>query len=71
MVVTNLHKATNTVPDYPAFLERSKQTHPLGFVGEPRDAAELAIAFLVSDRARWITGGLHPLDGGRALTSLR
>jgi NAD(P)-dependent dehydrogenase (short-subunit alcohol dehydrogenase family) len=70
VVVTNLHKATGTVPDYPAFLERSKQTHPLGFVGEPRDAAEL-IAFLVSDRARWITGGLHALDGGRALTSLR
>jgi NAD(P)-dependent dehydrogenase (short-subunit alcohol dehydrogenase family) len=70
VVVTNLHKATSTVPDYPAFLERSKQTHPLGFVGEPKDAAEL-IAFLVSDRARWITGGLHALDGGRALTSLR
>jgi NAD(P)-dependent dehydrogenase (short-subunit alcohol dehydrogenase family) len=70
VVVTNLHKATNTVPDYAAFLERSKQTHPLGFVGEPHDAAEL-IAFLVSDRARWITGGLHALDGGRALTSLR
>lgn len=70
VVVTNLHKATNTVPDYDGFLERSKQTHPLGFVGEPRDAAEL-IAFLASDRARWITGGLHALDGGRALTSLR
>jgi NAD(P)-dependent dehydrogenase (short-subunit alcohol dehydrogenase family) len=70
VVVTNLHKATNTVPDYDGFLERSKGTHPLGFVGEPQDAAEL-VAFLVSDRARWITGGLHPLDGGRALTSLR
>jgi NAD(P)-dependent dehydrogenase (short-subunit alcohol dehydrogenase family) len=70
VVVTNLHKATNTVPDYPGFLERSKATHPLGFVGSPDDAAEL-IAFLVSDRARWITGGLFPLDGGRALTSLR
>lgn len=70
VVVTNLHKAANAVPDYAAFLERSKSTHPLGFVGEPQDAAEL-VAFLVSDRARWITGGLHALDGGRALTSLR
>ncbi|MDJ0976609.1 MAG: SDR family oxidoreductase [Planctomycetota bacterium] len=70
VVVTNLHKATDTVPDYDAFLERCKETHPLGWVGEPVDAAEL-IAFLVSDRARWITGGLVPLDGGRALTSLR
>jgi NAD(P)-dependent dehydrogenase (short-subunit alcohol dehydrogenase family) len=70
VVVTNLHKAANAVPDYDAFLERGKSTHPLGFVGEPRDAAEL-VAFLVSDRARWITGGLYALDGGRALTSLR
>ncbi len=70
VVVTNLHKASHAVPDYDAFLTRSKETHPLGFVGHPRDAAEL-IAFLVTDRARWITGGLMPLDGGRALTSLR
>lgn len=70
VVVTNLHTATGTVTDYDAFLERCKETHPLGWVGEPEDAAEL-IAFLASDRARWITGGLHPLDGGRALTSLR
>ncbi|MFV1959239.1 MAG: SDR family NAD(P)-dependent oxidoreductase, partial [Planctomycetota bacterium] len=70
VVITNLHRASGSVPDYDAFLERCKETHPLGFVGEPHDAAEL-VAFLVSDRARWITGGLHPLDGGRALTSLR
>jgi NAD(P)-dependent dehydrogenase (short-subunit alcohol dehydrogenase family) len=70
VVTTNLHKASNAVPDYDAFLERSKSTHPLGFVGEPKDAAEL-VAFLVSDRARWITGGLHPLDGGRQLASAR
>lgn len=70
VVRTNLHTATNTVPDYEAFLARSRETHPLGFVGEPRDAAEL-VAFLVSDRARWITGGLFALDGGRELTSLR
>jgi NAD(P)-dependent dehydrogenase (short-subunit alcohol dehydrogenase family) len=70
VVVTNLHRATGTVEDYDAFLERCKETHPLGFVGEPVDAAEL-VAFLVSPRARWITGGLFPLDGGRELTSLR
>ena len=32
---------------------------------------EKLVLFLASDRARWITGGLFPLDGGRALTSLR
>ncbi len=70
VVVTNLHKASNAVPDYAAFLERSKTTHPLGFVGAPEDAAAL-ILFLASDKARWITGAHHALDGGRALTGLR
>ena len=70
VVVTELHKASKAVPDYGAFLARSKETHPLGFVGEPKDVAELVL-FLVSDRARWITGACFPLDGGRALTSLR
>ena len=70
VVKTNLHKATNTVPDYDAFLARSAETHPLGFYGAPQDAADLVL-FLASDKARWITGGLVPLDGGRALTSLR
>lgn len=70
VIVTNLHTATETVKDYDAFLERCRETHPLGTVGRPEDAAEL-IGFLVSPRAKWITGGLHPLDGGRALTSLR
>jgi NAD(P)-dependent dehydrogenase (short-subunit alcohol dehydrogenase family) len=70
VVVTNLHTASRAVPDYGAFLERSKTTHPLGFVGAPEDAAEL-VGFLASERARWITGGVFPLDGGRALSSAR
>jgi NAD(P)-dependent dehydrogenase (short-subunit alcohol dehydrogenase family) len=70
VVVTNLHRASAAVPDYDAFLERSKTTHPLGFVGAPEDAAELVL-FLVSDRARWITGGHFALDGGRALAGAR
>ena len=70
VVKTNLHKASGAVADYDAFLARSEETHPLGFYGAPRDAAELVL-FLASDRSRWITGGCIPLDGGRALTSLR
>lgn len=70
VVRTNLHTVTHAVEDYDAFIARGRETHPLGFVGVPEDAAQL-VAFLVSDRARWITGGLFPLDGGRELTSLR
>jgi NAD(P)-dependent dehydrogenase (short-subunit alcohol dehydrogenase family) len=70
VVVTNLHTATGAVKDYPAFLERGKETHPLGFVGEPDDVAWMAL-YLASDLARWVTGGIFPLDGGRACLSAR
>jgi NAD(P)-dependent dehydrogenase (short-subunit alcohol dehydrogenase family) len=70
VVVTELHTVTNAVPDYKAFLERSKATHPLGRVGQPREIAALC-AFLCSDEAAWITGGIHSIDGGRALLSAR
>lgn len=36
---------------------------PLGRIGEPRDVAE-AVAFLVSDAARFMTGIVMPVDGG-------
>jgi NAD(P)-dependent dehydrogenase (short-subunit alcohol dehydrogenase family) len=39
-----------------------EKAHPLG-LGRPRDVAN-AIAFLVSDAARWITGSVLVVDGG-------
>ncbi|MHC5020741.1 MAG: SDR family NAD(P)-dependent oxidoreductase [Planctomycetota bacterium] len=68
VVRSELHK--DVVPDYAAFLERANATHPAGFHGEPSDVAALT-AFLLSDESPWITGGIHSIDGGRALTSLR
>jgi NAD(P)-dependent dehydrogenase (short-subunit alcohol dehydrogenase family) len=70
VVVTELHTASGAVPDYEAFLERSKTTHPLGRVGQPEEIAALC-AFLCSDEAGWITGGIYSIDGGRALLSAR
>ncbi len=70
VVVTELHTVSQAVPDYAAFLEHSKTTHPLARVGQPEEIAALC-AFLCSDEAGWITGGIHSIDGGRALMSAR
>ena len=71
VVVTEIHKRGGMSQDqYAAFLEHSKETHPLGRVGRPEEIAEL-IAFLASPRASWITGATYSIDGGRALTCAR
>ena len=71
VVVTEIHKRGGmNENEYAAFLERSKQTHPLGRVGEAREVAEL-ILYLASERAAWITGATYSIDGGRAQTCAR
>jgi NAD(P)-dependent dehydrogenase (short-subunit alcohol dehydrogenase family) len=55
---------------YADFLERSKETHPLGRVGTAEEVADL-IYFLASPSAGWITGATYSIDGGRAQTCAR
>jgi NAD(P)-dependent dehydrogenase (short-subunit alcohol dehydrogenase family) len=47
----------------PEFVATMKAMHPLG-LGQPGDVAD-AVEFLLSDRARWITGQELVVDGGR------
>ncbi len=71
VVVTNLHKRSGMdQKEYAAFLEHSKDTHPLGRPGEAVEVADL-IYFLASEKAGWITGATYEIDGGRAQTCAR
>ncbi|MBU02464.1 MAG: oxidoreductase [Halieaceae bacterium] len=43
------------------------QTVPLGRVGDPEDIADVAV-FLLSDKARYLTGQVLPVDGGTTIS---
>lgn len=71
VTVTNLHRRGGMdEARYAAFLERAKETHPLGRPGEADEIAD-AVLFVASDRAGWMTGDTIAVDGGRHLTCLR
>jgi NAD(P)-dependent dehydrogenase (short-subunit alcohol dehydrogenase family) len=71
VTVTNLHRRSGmSEPQYAAFLERSRETHPLGRPGRPEEVAALVL-FLASESAAWMTGETILVDGGRHLTCLR
>jgi NAD(P)-dependent dehydrogenase (short-subunit alcohol dehydrogenase family) len=66
LVRTNLHRDNNIFTDeesYEEMVENARQRYPLGRIGEPQDIAEAA-AFLISEKASWITGAILMADGG-------
>jgi NAD(P)-dependent dehydrogenase (short-subunit alcohol dehydrogenase family) len=70
VIETNLQLTGGlSAEQYAAFITRSiETTHPiaasLGRVGQPNEVGEL-VAFLVSDKARFLTGECIAIDGGR------
>jgi len=71
VTITQLHRRGGMdEATYQKFLEHSKETHPLGRVGNPDEIAQL-ILYLASPRASWITGVTYLIDGGRGQTCLR
>lgn len=63
VINTDRNKAAISDPVYSKKVEASI---PMGFYGEPCDCAEI-VAFLCSDKARYITGQNIFVDGGKGL----
>ncbi|HOZ88376.1 MAG TPA: SDR family oxidoreductase, partial [Bacteroidia bacterium] len=51
--------------DSPLKLEQMQKRNPMRQVGQARDAAN-AIAFLLSEKAAWVSGQVFAIDGGMA-----
>ncbi|CAH0389574.1 unnamed protein product [Bemisia tabaci] len=65
VIITEIHKRGGMDDAaYAKFLERSKETHPLGRPGSSEEVAK-AIIFLASEDASFSTGVNLPVDGGR------
>ncbi|MGW2488129.1 SDR family oxidoreductase [Streptomyces sp. NPDC001606] len=59
-------EVADAFPDAEAMQEAIAASTPLGRLGTPEEFAEV-VAFLASDRARWITGQVVLADGGLTL----
>lgn len=60
-----VHNQLMNEEQYSEFLDGIGKTYPLG-IGKAADVSDL-ILFLISDKAKWITGSNYIIDGGRSV----
>jgi NAD(P)-dependent dehydrogenase (short-subunit alcohol dehydrogenase family) len=69
-IQTHFHESAGMSPQAAAaYYEASKQTHPVGRIGQPEDISELVVFLADSTKAGFMTGSVIHVDGGRLLTS--
>lgn len=64
LIITELSGGREAIEKFPQLVQGA----PMNRAGEPEEVAELA-CFLASDRSRFLTGAVIPIDGGLTATS--